>query len=298
MAERVKTRRTHRSSSNARHVISRTPTGILEAPITAVADTGAPRPPGLYMLPIVYENHCASCHPLQFEEKRDTPFARHGITPEETLNDLRQLYMSEATKDHPGAARAVRSAAADARPAFTADRARSSVRPLTNKVIDAARLLFGAAVDDDVRRKEKLPLGRRGCVECHNLKPGAGPIVDSSSLASIGILDVVMTPVWQKHAMFNHRNHRALSCLECHAQASVSKENGGDQPSLLPKIDTCVRCHAPAKSESGSGPGGGASTTVLSAIAIIMAIIRSRALVLSRGAASPIWRSISSCGAL
>jgi hypothetical protein len=61
-----------------------------------LADAGPPRPEGLYMAPIVYENHCAACHPLQFEEKRPEQFARHGVSAQETLNDLKQLYMSEA----------------------------------------------------------------------------------------------------------------------------------------------------------------------------------------------------------
>jgi hypothetical protein len=122
------------------------------------------------------------------------------------------------------------------------------------KVLVAAKLLFGAAVEDKNRQDQKLPQGRRGCVECHNLKPGIGPIVDSSSLATLEIERPLMTPVWQTHALFNHRFHRALNCVECHAGANTSKENG-DQP-LLPGIDTCVKCHAPAGGWFAAGPGG------------------------------------------
>jgi hypothetical protein len=115
-------------------------------------------------------------------------------------------------------------------------------------------------VEEKARREQKVPQGRRGCVECHNLKPGAGEIVDSSSLAALEIERPLMTPVWQQHAIFNHRFHRALTCIECHAGAKTSTANG-DQP-LLPGIDTCVKCHAPAGGWFGAGPGGASTSCV------------------------------------
>lgn len=126
-----------------------------------------------------------------------------------------------------------------------------------DKVLAAAKLLFGAALDENVRRQAKLPAGRRGCVECHTLKAGAGPIVSLASLHALEIEPPLMTPVWMKSAKFNHRTHRALRCAECHAAASTSKENG-DQP-LLPNITQCVACHAPSGS-LWAAQSGGAST--------------------------------------
>ena len=208
-----------------------------------VADTGAPLPSGLYMAPIVFENHCAACHSLQFDEKRPEQFARHGISAQETLSDLRQFYLSEAAKDDPELLRQF------VPPRPMPGRPIRQTKPAIGQAVDdktllAAKILFGAAVDDKSRREQTMPQGRRGCVECHNLKAGAGPIVNSSSLATLEIERPLMTPVWQQHAIFNHRYHRALACVECHAGANTSKENG-DQP-LLPGIDTCVKCHAPA----------------------------------------------------
>jgi hypothetical protein len=225
-----------------------------------VADTGPPRPEGLYMSPIVYENHCAACHPLQFEEKRPDQFARHGIFAQETLNDLRQLYLSEAAKGDPELLRQF------VPPRPMPGQPSPRTKPVMSQAVDekltvAAKLLFGAAVDDLKLRKDNLPQGRRGCVECHNLKPGAGPIVNSSSLATLEIERPLMTPVWQTHALFNHRYHRALNCVECHDNVSTSKRNGGDHP-LLPGIDTCVMCHAPARGWFGAGPGGARTACV------------------------------------
>jgi hypothetical protein len=209
-----------------------------------VPDTGAPRTHGAYMLPIVYENHCAACHTLQFEEKRDEQFARHGISAKETMNNLRQLYMSEVPKDEPKLLEEfVPPREVPGRPLRRTEQVKSAA--VDAKVLIAAKILFGAAVEDESLRKAKLPQGRRGCVECHNLKAGAGPIVNTSSLASIEIEPTHMTPVWQAHATFDHRSHSALKCIECHDKVTTSKANGGDQP-LLPTIDTCIKCHAPA----------------------------------------------------
>jgi predicted CXXCH cytochrome family protein len=224
-----------------------------------VPDTGAPRTHGAYMLPIVYENHCAACHTLQFEEKREQQFARHGISASETLDNLKQLYMSEVPKDDPKLleefvpprevpGRALRRGEQVKREAVEA------------KVLIAAKILFGAAVENEILRKEKLPLGRRGCVECHNLKPGAKAIVDTSSLASIEIDPPLMTPVWQNHAAFDHWSHSALKCIECHDKVTTSTANGGDQP-LLPTIETCVKCHAPAGNQSAE-PAGASTACV------------------------------------
>jgi hypothetical protein len=217
---------------------------------------GEPRAPGAYLLPIVYENHCAACHSLQFDAKLPDAQARHGITAQEVLTDLKQLYAAEALKADPELLRQF------VPPRPMPGRSESRANPLFQQAIDekvltAARLLFGAALDEQVRRQAKLPAGRRGCVECHVMKPTSGPIVNLGSLATFEIEPPLMTPVWQKSAMFNHRTHRALGCAECHAGAFTSKSNG-DQL-LLPKITQCVACHAPAGSQQ-AGRAGGATT--------------------------------------
>ena len=110
-------------------------------------------------LPIVYENHCAACHPLQFEEKRPEQFARHGISAQETLNDLRQLYMSEAAKDDPELLRQF--VPPRPMPGQPSRRTKPAIgQAVDDKVLLAAKLLFGAAVEDKARREQKLPAGK------------------------------------------------------------------------------------------------------------------------------------------
>jgi hypothetical protein len=225
------------------------------------SDASAPRPQGAYMFPIVYENHCAACHRLQFEEKRPERFARHGISARETLDDLRQLYLSEAAKGDPELLRQF------VPPRPMPGQAPPRTKPVVSHAVDekvliAAKLLFGAAPDEATPQKLNLPQGRRGCVECHNLKPGAHPIVNSDSLASLELVPVEMTPVWQQHAWFNHKSHGALKCIECHGAVRTSTKNGGEAP-LLPGIDTCVKCHASTRSQTATASGEASTACAL-----------------------------------
>ena len=173
------------------------------------------------MAPVVYENHCAAAtRPVRGECPEQ--FARHGITLQETLYDLRQLYMSEAAKGDPELLRQF--VPPRPMPGQSSLRTKPTISQAVDiQVLDAARLLFGAAVDLKVLREQKLPQGRRGCVECHNLKPADVPIANLSSLAALEIERRCMTPVWQRHALFNHRYHRALNCVECHARPRHQK---------------------------------------------------------------------------
>jgi hypothetical protein len=208
---------------------------------------------GSYMLPIKYQNHCAACHPLQYDLKLPDSHIRHGISAQEVMSDLRKLYTSEVLSADPEALRQY--VPPRPMPGQTLPRRNELLQEsVDDKVLTAMKLLFGANLDEAIRRRENLPAGRRGCVECHTLAPGAGPIVRLKSLETIEIGPVLMTPVWFKSAVFNHRTHRALRCLECHPGATVSQQNG-DQV-LLPTIDRCVSCHAPADGRDPTRPGG------------------------------------------
>ena len=48
--------------------------------------------------------------------------------------------------------------------------------------------------------------------------------------------------VWLPHAKFNHTAHRAVTCVDCHAQATNSTTH---TDVMIPGIDNCVKCHAP-----------------------------------------------------
>lgn len=221
-------------------------------------NAGEPRSPGAYMRPIVFDYHCAACHRLEFDAKLPNATMRHGISAQEVFADLNQRYTAEAVRADPELLRQfVPPRPMPGQPAVPAkERIKQAA---VESYFTAARFLFAAAIDENVRRAAKLPASRRGCVECHVLKPGAGPIVNLDSLASIEIAPPLMTPVWQEHAFFNHTTHRALNCAACHADVDLSRENG-DVP-LLPDITKCVTCHSPAGTLCGSARSASTSCT-------------------------------------
>jgi len=210
------------------------------------------RTPGAYMLPVTYENDCRGCHPLPFDPNLPDRHVRHGLSPRVVVDELRQLYAAEAVKADQALLR--RFVAPQPIPGRTAPADQRVEQAIGDKVFTAAKLLFGSGVDEAVRRREHLPLGRGGCVECHNLKPTAGPLVRVEAVAARQIEPVVVNSPWFEHARFDHTTHRALECSECHAGASNSKEN--PDPGLLPKIARCVQCHAPAQTVGGRPRGG------------------------------------------
>ncbi len=219
--------------------------------------TGEPRSPGAYMLPIVYEHHCAACHTLHFDAKLPGRQARHGIPARELLADLEQHYTSEAVKADPDLLRQF------VPPRPIPGQPESPENPVMkeaveDRVLSAMKILFGAALDENVRLQAKLPAGRRGCVECHVLKPTSGPIAGAASLRTLEIEPPLMTPVWQESASFNHTTHRALGCTECHPGAITSQQNG-DRP-MLPGIARCSVCHVPA-GDLFADPHGAAKAT-------------------------------------
>ena len=65
------------------------------------ASAGEPRNPGAYMLPIVYENHCAACHSLQFDSDLPEARARHGLKAQEVFTELKQFYTAAAAAPIP-----------------------------------------------------------------------------------------------------------------------------------------------------------------------------------------------------
>jgi len=208
------------------------------------------------MLPVVYEFHCAACHPLSYDSNAPDEQVRHGLVPAELDGELRQFYAAQAVRADPALLRQF----VPPRPLPDQSAGLSKQRfedAIEAKVLTAAKLLFGSGLDEATRRQQKLPLGRGGCVECHNLKPRAVPLIRARDLASLEIEPVLMTPVWFESAVFNHTAHRALDCAACHAGVSSSRENG-DRP-LLPGIAVCGSCHSAAGGRQ-SGQLGGAST--------------------------------------
>jgi hypothetical protein len=223
------------------------------ARLSRIAKSFVPtRAPGASMLPVAYEKDCRACHPLSFDANDRSRHVRHGVQPRELVDELRQFYAAQIVNgDSALLHRFVPPRPMPGRPAPPeVDRADKAA---AQKTLVALKRLFSAAVDEDVRSSQGVPLGRGGCVECHDLTPTARQLVDLEAASSLEVKPVVVRSLWYESASFNHATHRALECAACHPGASESKDQ---TRSLLPDIGGCVGCHAPATISDGRQQGG------------------------------------------
>jgi hypothetical protein len=212
-----------------------------------------PRTGRAYMQPIAYEKHCIACHPLHFDAEVPTHQVRHGLSPDQVRIELREYYAAAAVASDPALLRQF--VPTPPFPGQSSEPAKMLVEDaIEKKVKTAEKILFASGVDEKDRRQENLPLGRRGCVECHSLKATTLPLKPAGSPSLPEIEPVLMTPVWFKSASFDHTAHRALECAGCHTGMPESRENGDRQ--LIPGIDNCLKCHAPAGTRTASFRGG------------------------------------------
>ncbi|MFO0967985.1 MAG: hypothetical protein U0793_20700 [Gemmataceae bacterium] len=217
-----------------------------------------PRSAGAYFLPITYENQCRACHPLNVPEmKPDGSLAAvavpHRKQPTELAAWLRDYYTAQAARGMAG---------------FWDTKAK---RPLPGKMSESIltpklKELVEKNVADATKVLYEMPL-KKNCALCHEVKQIGGTV---TLLVWPGIdeewTEWQITPpnvpqVWLKHARFDHMAHRAVDCRECHDRAYASLPDGAlnekasvvSSDVLVPAMDNCVKCHAPAS----GGPSGG-----------------------------------------
>jgi hypothetical protein len=82
-----------------------------------------------------------------------------------------------------------------------------------------------------------------GCKICHAFDSTA----QSGKAGIPSIIKPRIPAQWLPHSQFNHQSHRLLDCAQCHAdfltnQPIECSNSTGDV--LIPKIETCFRCHA------------------------------------------------------
>jgi predicted CXXCH cytochrome family protein len=207
------------------------------------ADLVPPRIPGATMLPVSYENHCRACHPLRFDRNVRDRQVQHARQPRELLEELDRFYASEAVKDDPALLR--RFVPPQPIPgAAVPPEVDAAQKAVAEQTLRALKLLFDSASDRE---------SQTGCVKCHDLKPGASPLVDLEDAGSLEIRPVVAGSLWYESAVFNHAAHRAMECGQCHEKVRESTDLTKE---LLPGIARCVQCHAPAESPGGKPRGG------------------------------------------
>ena len=155
---------------------------------------------GLYMKPIVFEEHCEDCHRLDFDATAPEGTVPHG-DPAMIRDRIRGFYANRVldgdVKD-PAAPRRLRLRRPGKR--LTTDEAELSRRWVDGKVAAAERRFYE----------------RPGtCDLCHTLAP------DEARDGGMGIAPVQIQDVWVPGSIFSHGSHAPFACVKCHPAAGV-----------------------------------------------------------------------------
>ncbi len=206
------------------------------------------------MQPVRMEEHCQSCHRLDFEPADPTRQVPHGAVTR-VVQTLNEYYSARYLEGYPDPL-------ASARPGRPVARPGVQLSPA-----ERARLL--AAASDKANRIARDLIERRTCQDCHFVEvllgetPHPNPLpkgergidaaADDRPLprpragegggegAEWNVAPVLLTSEWMPKAHFDHARHStALSdCGSCHA----ARESHEAADVLMPRIDACRECH-------------------------------------------------------
>jgi hypothetical protein len=191
----------------------------LASPVAALAVVRSFGPPShsntrAYMAPTSYSKHCAGCHTLLFDKRfaegvpHDTPDIIHAF-----LIKKFQEYIAA----HPAELReSVSTVALPAKPLPVSPRVYTPQQWVNARVTEAEQLLWG-----------------KTCKQCHSLTTSS-----ATQLPAVVKSDIAVR--WFQDAVFDHDQHRFVTCESCHAKARTSQERADI---LLPGILVCQQCH-------------------------------------------------------
>jgi hypothetical protein len=195
------------------------------------ARTRGPATTGL-MTPITYEQNCASCHPLFFDERIEAA-APHAKP--ESVRAFVQQALAGYIRANPGDI---------SRPDSAFRRVPLNFpRPPEPPARNAQEWVERRAAAD-----ERL-LWNKTCAECHerDVRPtAAGAATGLPSYASTNL-----TRQWMPRAAFDHTPHLMVTCSSCHAADASSKT----ADVLMPNQTVCATCHAPSTGALRQGSG-------------------------------------------
>lgn len=179
------------------------------------------------MAPITYEQSCARCHQLYFDERIDVP-APHV----ETRDVL--VFVEQALREHIAA--------------------NPGDINMPDGPLRRVPLNFPRPVEPPVRTpaewiQRRLQHARqllfdRTCVECHE-STWQGH-VDGPEYSGPLYGPVRLTRQWMPKAKFDHAPHLMVTCTSCHA-AETSRLTSDV---LMPTVATCATCHTPEEASA------------------------------------------------
>ena len=180
------------------------------------------------MEPITFDQNCARCHPLFFDERIEQQ-APH-LSPASVRAFVQQALVGYI-RENPGDIHKPDSAFRRVPLNFP----RASEAPARNAQEWVARR---AAADERI-------LWNKTCAECHVREdagaatPGAVPTYPKTNI----------TARWMPKAGFDHTPHLMVKCQSCHAAEGSTKTSDV----LLPNQAVCATCHTSSKGALGRG---------------------------------------------
>jgi Class III cytochrome C family len=168
------------------------------------------------MAPVTYDQNCASCHPLFFDERIDQ--AAPHVKPEQVRAFVQQALAGYIRK-HPGDI---------SRPDSAFRRVPLNFpRPPEPPARNAEEWVTRRAAAD-----ERL-LWNKTCAECHN---ASGSV--SAALPAYAATNIPAR--WMPRSTFDHTPHLMVTCSSCHRAEASTKTSDV----LLPDQAVCATCHA------------------------------------------------------
>lgn len=203
---------------------------------------------GRYMQPISYERHCQVCHKMKL------PASDVAIAHED-MRLVRAQIASFTAADLRGIA--------EAKPA---ERPRPGQRPTKPKSLNEQTLekVRGSLSEEELKQltdslaasattQPTVPdanlvelfvahSATTSCAYCHEMQGDVPALTKSkdSLLASVPTQIPDSPRRWFTASQFDHRAHRGMKCLDCHADAMTGTQT---EQLMQPQIDTCVKCH-------------------------------------------------------
>ena len=187
------------------------------------ADCHTTEPGGGGMLPISFDEHCASCHKesLKFESAALDRNVPHGNAQaaQRYVEDFYARVALEGKAADPQAPEVVRR-----RPGrvLSEPERLEALEWASKKALTVRDFVF-----DD----------RRGCGTCHTVERDP---------AGYRIQPVVLQARFLPKSQFNHAKHNAMQCADCHAAAQSSSSSDV----LIPTIENCTTCHGGEKANA------------------------------------------------
>jgi len=179
------------------------------------------------MAALNYEQQCARCHPLFFDERievaapHEEPAAVRAFV-ERSLREYIARHPGDISLADPPSRRVPLNFPRPAEPP-----ARTAAEWVERRTARAEAVLWG-----------------RTCSYCHQLPAADSRVEDGQRLRALPVIAPSrLTTHWMPKAAFDHAPHLMVECASCHA----AQESRKTSDVLMPRVETCATCHAPAK---------------------------------------------------